>query len=226
MGIDVVEASVASLRAALEAGETTSEELVRAYLARIEAYDSAGPRLNAVVVPNPATLDDARASDARRAKGETLGPLDGIPYTAKDSYLATGLTCASGSPAFADLVAQRRFGMGVEQAMWTSPLYVVRSDQGLPRRRIYLRGRAQETWGDFPARGDTMDVRITCIEPKSEGRGVRRSREIGQQILDVLQPHRQTHQAVADAGDRALFRRHGGVGHGGWMGDQAFHAAK
>ena len=107
MGIDVVEASVASLRAALEAGETTSEELVRAYLARIEAYDSAGPRLNAVVVPNPAALDDARASDARRAKGETLGPLDGIPYTAKDSYLATGLTCASGSPAFADLVAQR-----------------------------------------------------------------------------------------------------------------------
>lgn len=107
MGFDVVEASIASLRAALESGETTSEELVRAYLARIEAYDSAGPRLNAVVVPNPAALDDARASDARRAKGETLGPLDGIPYTAKDSYLATGLTCASGSPAFADLVAQR-----------------------------------------------------------------------------------------------------------------------
>ena len=47
------------------------------------------------------------APDARRARGETLGPLDGIPYTAKDSYLVKGLTAASGSPAFKDLVAQR-----------------------------------------------------------------------------------------------------------------------
>ena len=107
MGFDVVEASIASLRRALEVGEATSEELVTTYLARIAAYDTGGPRLNAVVVANPAALDDARASDARRAKGESLGPLDGIPYTAKDSYLAKGLTCASGSPAFADLVAQR-----------------------------------------------------------------------------------------------------------------------
>ena len=37
----------------------------------------------------------------------TRGPLDGIPYTAKDSYCARGLTVAAGSPAFAELVAQR-----------------------------------------------------------------------------------------------------------------------
>ena len=48
-----------------------------------------------------------RASDARRARGEVLGPLDGIPYTAKDSYLVRGLTAAAGSPAFEHLVAQR-----------------------------------------------------------------------------------------------------------------------
>ncbi|WP_438853830.1 amidase [Agromyces sp. M3QZ16-3] len=106
---DVVEASIADLRAALESGRTTSVALVEAYLARIDAYD--GPdtetALNAVVVRNPDALDEARASDARRARGELLGPLDGIPYTAKDSYLVQGLTAASGSPAFADLVAQR-----------------------------------------------------------------------------------------------------------------------
>ena len=96
--IDVVEADIASLRHALETGRTTSEGLVRAYLARIEAYDRGGPALNAVVVANPAVLDEARASDERRAQGATLGPLDGIPYTAKDSYLVRGLTCASGSP--------------------------------------------------------------------------------------------------------------------------------
>ncbi len=108
-GFDVVEASIADLRAALEAGRVTAVELVEAYLDRIEAYDRPGSptALNAVVVMNPDALADARASDERRARGETLGPLDGIPYTAKDSYLARGLTAAAGSPAFEHLVAQR-----------------------------------------------------------------------------------------------------------------------
>lgn len=106
---DVVEASVAELRRALEERRTTAVELVEAYLARIDAYDAPGTptALNAVVVRNPEALADARASDERRARGETLGPLDGIPYTAKDSYLARGLTAAAGSPAFEHLVAQR-----------------------------------------------------------------------------------------------------------------------
>ena len=107
--MQVTEVSIAQLRAALESGQTTAVELVKAYLARIDAYD--GPQtataLNAVVVRNPEALKEAEASDARRAKGEILGPLDGIPYTAKDSYLVKGLTAASGSPAFAKLVAQR-----------------------------------------------------------------------------------------------------------------------
>ena len=107
--MQVTEVSIAQLRAALESGQTTAVELVKAYLARIDAYD--GPQtstaLNAVVVRNPHALEEAQASDARRAKGETLGPLDGIPYTAKDSYLVKGLTAASGSPAFAKLVAHR-----------------------------------------------------------------------------------------------------------------------
>jgi amidase len=107
--IEVTEVSIGQLRAALESGQTTAVELVLAYLARIDAYDGADTptALNAVVVRNPEALNEAQAADARRAKGETLGPLDGIPYTAKDSYLVKGLTAASGSPAFADLVAHR-----------------------------------------------------------------------------------------------------------------------
>jgi len=107
--IEVTEVSIAQLRAALESGQTTAVALVQAYLARIEAYDGpdSATALNAVVVPNPQARAEAQASDARRAAGKLLGPLDGIPYTAKDSYLVKGLTAASGSPAFASLIAQR-----------------------------------------------------------------------------------------------------------------------
>ena len=103
----VVEASIAELRAALESGATTSVALVEAYLARIEAYDQNGIHLNALVEFNPDARAEAEQSDRRRREGATLGPLDGIPYTAKDSYMVRGLTVASGSPAFADLVARR-----------------------------------------------------------------------------------------------------------------------
>ncbi|MCM3779770.1 amidase [Microbacterium hydrocarbonoxydans] len=107
--MNVHEATIAELRRALESGAVTAVDLVDAYLARIDAFD--GPdtatALNAVVVRNPEAHAEAEASDARRARGEALGPLDGIPYTAKDSYLVRGLTAASGSPAFAELIAQR-----------------------------------------------------------------------------------------------------------------------
>ncbi|WP_029111917.1 amidase [Mycobacterium sp. URHB0044] len=104
---DVVEAGIAELRGALEAGLVTSVGLVDAYLARIDAFDRHGPQLNAVVVMNPRARDEALASDERRSRGRPLGPLDGIPYTAKDSFLAAGLTAAAGSHAFEHLVAQR-----------------------------------------------------------------------------------------------------------------------
>ncbi|MBL9045816.1 MAG: amidase [Tabrizicola sp.] len=100
----LVEATIADLRAALEAGRETAVSLTQGYLARIAAYD---PVLNAVPVLNPDALADARASDARRAQGRTLGPLDGIPYTAKASYSAKGLPVSAGSPAFEQLIAQR-----------------------------------------------------------------------------------------------------------------------
>lgn len=101
----VVEASISDLRQALEAGTVTSVELVGAYLRRIAHYDRHGIALNAVPVLNPKMFEGAAASDRRRRSGAALGPLDGIPYTAKDSYKVAGLTVAAGSPAFEHLVA-------------------------------------------------------------------------------------------------------------------------
>ena len=101
----IVETGIAGLRAALVAGRVTSLGLVRECLDRIARFDRAGPCLNAVPVLNPLAEDEARASDARRAAGASLGPLDGIPYTAKASYKVRGLPATAGSPAFAELVA-------------------------------------------------------------------------------------------------------------------------
>lgn len=103
----VVEKSIGELRSALEAGEVTSVELVQSYLNRIATYDQSGIHLNALVELNAHALDEAAASDARRAAGQVRGPLEGIPFTAKDSYMVKGMTVAAGSPAFADLVATR-----------------------------------------------------------------------------------------------------------------------
>jgi amidase len=103
--IGVVEASIAELSAALSDGIVTSVGLVARYLNRIAFYDRRGIRLNSIPVLNPDVFGDARASDVRRTRGESLGPLDGIPYTAKDSYKVRGLTVAAGSPAFEHLVA-------------------------------------------------------------------------------------------------------------------------
>ena len=103
--MNVVEASIADLRHALETGEITCVDLLATYLDRIARYDQNGPCLNAIPVLSPDARADAQASDARRKAGQTRGPLDGIPYTAKNSYQAKGLTVAAGSPAFADLVA-------------------------------------------------------------------------------------------------------------------------
>ncbi|RWB13746.1 MAG: amidase [Mesorhizobium sp.] len=103
--LHLVEASIADLRRALEDGTVTSVELVGAYLRRIGHYDRHGIALNAVPILNPKMFEEAEASDRRRREGKTFGPLDGIPYTAKDSYKAKGLTVAAGSPAFEHLVA-------------------------------------------------------------------------------------------------------------------------
>lgn len=98
----IVEATIAGLREALDRGETTSVELTRRSLERVERYDG---DLGAIPVVNPHALDEAAASDARRARGEA-GQLEGIPFTVKDSYMVQGLTVAAGSPAFGELVAQ------------------------------------------------------------------------------------------------------------------------
>lgn len=99
------EASLPEISRALATGEATSVELVDFYLERIARLDASGPRLNSMPILNPNAREEAALSDARRSRGETLGPLDGIPFAVKDNYRVSGMTVAGGSPAFAELTA-------------------------------------------------------------------------------------------------------------------------
>ncbi|KAJ5361770.1 hypothetical protein N7541_002614 [Penicillium brevicompactum] len=101
----LLDASIAELQSALTAGSLSSVELVSKYLRRISYYDANGLKLSAIPIINPSAIDDAVASDARRAAGLPPRPLEGIPYLAKDSIKVKGMSVASGSPAFETLIA-------------------------------------------------------------------------------------------------------------------------
>lgn len=80
-------AGIADLQAAMAAGELSSEAITLWHLDRIRRLDDG---LRGMLELNPAALDEARAADARRAAGQTLGPLDGIPVSLKDNIGTAG----------------------------------------------------------------------------------------------------------------------------------------
>jgi amidase len=80
---DVEEVSIAELQAAMASGKLTAEGLVRAYLARIEKLDQAGPEVSSVLELNPDALAIARGLDAERRARGPRGPLHGIPVFVK-----------------------------------------------------------------------------------------------------------------------------------------------
>ncbi|MAB10262.1 MAG: amidase [Hyphomonas sp.] len=92
----------------LSDGAVSSEELVQAYLDRIERLDRDGPRLQSIISLNPNALPLARASDQRRANGNTLGPLDGVPVLLKDNIESLDpMPTTAGSLALEDNITGR-----------------------------------------------------------------------------------------------------------------------
>jgi amidase len=101
--VDLETATVPQLAELMDKGHLTSEDLVRAYLDRIQDLSVGGPSLNAVRAINPAALDEARAADAlRRKKRSQHGPLLGIPVLLKDNIDVKGMTTTAGSVALAN----------------------------------------------------------------------------------------------------------------------------
>jgi amidase len=87
---------------AIRAGRVSAREVLSAHLAQIASHN---PALNAVI-----TLDAERASQRARdaddalARGETWGPLHGVPYTLKDAHATAGVRTTTGFPPLADYV--------------------------------------------------------------------------------------------------------------------------
>lgn len=80
--------SASAQAAALRAGKVSSVELLKAYLARA---DRLNPILNALVVDDrKAAMARARAADRALARGESWGPLHGLPMSVKESFDLVG----------------------------------------------------------------------------------------------------------------------------------------
>jgi amidase len=103
-GLDLQTATIADAERAMAKRDLTSVELVKAYEARIAAYDTAGPKLNSIRALNPAALAQAKALDAERRKGHVRGPLHGIPVLLKDNYGTADQPTTAGSIALEGVV--------------------------------------------------------------------------------------------------------------------------
>ncbi|GHG54488.1 amidase [Streptomyces griseocarneus] len=97
-GVDLDRVTIPELQRRMADGSLTSSALTTAYLRRIEAVN---PRIHAVLRTDPTALRQAAASDARHRRGETRGPLDGIPVLLKDNVNTRDMPTTAGSLALA-----------------------------------------------------------------------------------------------------------------------------
>jgi amidase len=96
------------IAAALKAGDISAEDLVKAYIERIEKVDRSGPTLQSVIAVNPDALAEARKLDGKRAAGETLGPLHGVPVLLKDNIESKdNMATTAGALALKDNITGR-----------------------------------------------------------------------------------------------------------------------
>ncbi|HEX3983939.1 MAG TPA: amidase, partial [Acidisoma sp.] len=93
VAVDLVELTVEAAQAAMANGTISAEALTQAFLDRIAKYN---PKYNAVIFMNPDALETARRIDQRRAAGEPLGLLAGVPVVVKDSMDMVGFPTTAG----------------------------------------------------------------------------------------------------------------------------------
>ncbi len=103
----------------MASGRLSSEQLTRAYIGRILAFDQDGPGVNSVMELNPDALEMAHRADALRRRGRVLGPLHGIPVLLKGNIdtgdrmqTTAGSFGLKGAPALRDSTVAARLRAG------------------------------------------------------------------------------------------------------------------
>ncbi len=95
-------ASATELAARIRSKDVSAVEVMQAHLAQIERVNA---KVNAMVtVVAEQALAQAKAADAKLARGEPVGPLHGLPIAHKDLFLTKGIRTTRGSPIFKDYV--------------------------------------------------------------------------------------------------------------------------
>ena len=97
MNRELIRSDATGLAELIRNREVSPVEVVRAHLDRIAAVD---PKVNAIVTVAEGAIDAARAAEAAVLAGGPLGPLHGVPFTAKDSIDTAGVMTQRGSPIF------------------------------------------------------------------------------------------------------------------------------
>lgn len=101
--MNLLNQTIVSAHEALAKKAFSSEELTQAYLQQAQGLNVA---LNAyLTLDEEGALASARASDARRASGKDLGPLDGVPLAIKDNILIQGVRATGGSKILDNYIA-------------------------------------------------------------------------------------------------------------------------
>lgn len=146
MTTDLVRFDATQLAALIRSREVSPVEVVQAHLDRIEAVD---PKVNAIVSLAPGALAAAKAAEAAILAGGAVGPLHGVPFTAKDSIDTAGVLTQRGSPIFkhrvpeadATSVARLKSAGGILLAKTNLPefSYWIESDN-------LLSGRTNNPW--------------------------------------------------------------------------------
>ncbi len=85
----------------LESKKISSKEATEFYLSRIESLDK---EINSIVTVNTKALDEAQRIDELRAKGESLSPVAGVPYAAKEMFCTKGLLTTAASKVLSNFV--------------------------------------------------------------------------------------------------------------------------
>ncbi|HET9765553.1 MAG TPA: amidase [Thermoanaerobaculia bacterium] len=105
---ELEELTIAQLQEGMGSGRFTTASLVAAYLARIDALNTQGPQLRAVIEVDPDALAVAAALDRERKEKGPRGPLHGIPILLKDNVgTHDRTTTTAGSLALAGSIPPR-----------------------------------------------------------------------------------------------------------------------